>query len=108
METPNRPKQHWRCDRGEHAIKAKLTEPGHVSDPEGVCERRQTDEYKERNPNPRLLDGGEKQKKDHAVENGSDVSVGDTEGSGEWCISDSLTSLAEDGAPEVLYSATLI
>jgi hypothetical protein len=81
---------------------------GHVSDAESICERRQTDEYKKWNPDPELLDRAEEQNKDDAVEDGGDVSIGDSEGSGERCISNGFASLAKDRAPEMLHGTALV
>src|SRR5260370_21154744 len=73
-----------------------------------MCERRQTDQKEKRNPNPQLFDGPKKQNEDDAVENRGDVTMRESEGSGERSISDGFTSLVKDRAPEMLHGTALV
>lgn len=81
---------------------------GHVSDSEGVCDGCQTHKHKKQNPHPAPFNRAKKQKEYDAVENRRDVSIWDPEGPGKRCVRDSLTSLAEDGAPETTHRAALV
>ncbi len=80
----------------------------HVAHTKSICERGQTDENEKWNPNPQLLDRAKKKNKDDAVENRSDVSIGDSEGPGESCVSDGFTSFAKDRTPEMSHGPALV